>query len=644
MVGLVKEMSATSLNPVGPRTMGTPQLQDQPVSLRSILLQFFDRIEVSDRFERHDSLDSLATQMFVEATESWNLGVPRKIRMKVATVGLLIGTVAYRHTPIETQVAVAIYTYLGVMCDDDIMPTHVLREFAPRFFDGQQQLHPILDHFVSHLSILRRMFPPWSATTITLNTMEFVNAEMFVREEGGAEVRTTPEAVEYIDFMRWKNGVGEAFVVMIWPQVLFPETRTYIKAVPYAVQFICLDLLSYHKEAKAGETDNYVSLYASAQQKPVLQVLQDLVERMVEQDRCIKAVLGDGNLSDVAVKAKFKHILIDKRIRRPTLAGSEASKAMVNFEPSTRIVDHIVHLTPPGQLQETTKAWQGLGFTVVPGGTHADGLTENALVAFADGAYIELISFTHPLSYYPPNTPTHDARKSHSWASKHPGFIDFAFLGNAGYPSIAAAINARAEKDGSGAKYAGEVPGGRKRPDGQVLQWLISAPIQTKGIEDDVRGRLPFFCGDRTSRDLRVPHEKHETTHPNTSLGISSIRLLASNNDIALLAKQLTTVVGSSPSPPKSSSASGPPLGDTQKHDTYLWQLDSVRFGNVENAVWLKLNAPEDEAEEKWLRERGAGVYKIEVRTESEWNSSGTADGKVPTQSSAQEVVLVCKL
>lgn len=72
---------------------------------------------------------------------------------------------------------------------------------------------------------------------------------------------------------------------------------------------------------------------------------------------------------------------------------------------STRALDHIVHLTPPGSLKVTVEQWEKLGFkcvlfefinnqltlltgiisceidvSVSPGGTHADGLTENALV------------------------------------------------------------------------------------------------------------------------------------------------------------------------------------------------------------------------------------------------------------------------
>ena len=53
-------------------------------------------------------------------------------------------------------------------------------------------------------------------------------------------------------------------------------------------------------------------------------------------------------------------------------------------------IDHIVIAVP--DLDVARKSYEALGFTVVPGGRHPVG-THNALIAFADGAYVELIAF-----------------------------------------------------------------------------------------------------------------------------------------------------------------------------------------------------------------------------------------------------------
>lgn len=117
---------------------------------------------------------------------------------------------------------------------------------------------------------------------------------------------------------------------------------------------------------------------------------------------------------------------------------------------------------------------------------------------FQDGVYLELISFTHPASHYPPGSPERRERESIPWASKSPGWIDYAFLGSS-TTSISHIINERARQDGSGAEYLPEQKGGRQRPDGNELVWVISAP--RSGL---VRGVVPFFCGDVTPRKWRV--------------------------------------------------------------------------------------------------------------------------------------------
>jgi hypothetical protein len=60
-------------------------------------------------------------------------------------------------------------------------------------------------------------------------------------------------------------------------------------------------------------------------------------------------------------------------------------------------------------------------------------------------------------------------------------------------------INKRATEEGNGMMYTEEVSGGREKPDGTVLKWVISAPSAELG-----HGSIPFFCGDVTPRECRV--------------------------------------------------------------------------------------------------------------------------------------------
>ncbi|KIM49686.1 hypothetical protein M413DRAFT_438843 [Hebeloma cylindrosporum] len=285
--------------------------------------------------------------------------------------------------------------------------------------------------------------------------------------------------------------------------------------------------------------------------------------------------------------------------------------------PNTKTLDHIVHLTPPGTVEQTSKQFQELGFRVLPGGIHADGLTENSLVVFADGVYLELISFTHPASHYPPGSPGRIKRDSHPWSSRSPGWIDFAFLGNGSRSeSIAHIINQRGREEGSSLRYAVEQDGGRTRRDGQVLKWLISAPPINR------RGLLPFFCGDVTSRSLRVPSEPPSNTeHASTARGIAFVRILVEEALYTQVSKELISVVGI------------PPIPMTPNES--FWELDTYYEGvSAPNAAArLFLTTATTEAEVAFLAtasEAGSGIYEVGFRVQSKKTEADTTPyGKI---------------
>ncbi|KAG8217091.1 hypothetical protein J3R82DRAFT_5118 [Butyriboletus roseoflavus] len=291
--------------------------------------------------------------------------------------------------------------------------------------------------------------------------------------------------------------------------------------------------------------------------------------------------------------------------------------------PSTKILDHIVHLTPPGTVDQVSQQFRDLGFNVIAGGTHAGGLSANALVILSDGAYLELISFTHPASHYPPGSPDRQRRDTDPWAHKDPGWIDFAFLGSS-TTSIARLINARAERDGSGVRYTPETHGGRTRRDGRVLRWVISA------TEDDrLRGFLPFFCGDVTPREWRVPVEPpSNAVHPSGVQGIAYVRLLAEQESLADVSAQLTSVVGE------------PPRSNTMRSD-YAWTLEVPSGTSSAQRPRLILSAPKNDEERGHLATNGSGIFEVgfSVGQDGVERESRTPYGKIVWLRSPQTVL-----
>lgn len=162
---------------------------------------------------------------------SYELGISEKQLQKYGTIGLNMAAMAYGHVPFAVQISIALYTSLGIILDDDdILTTRVIREFPPRLFDGRPQLHAVLTHWVQTIVGMREQFPPYSASVITTNAVDFVSAEMLVRDEtqGGPDGK----AEGYADYMRLKNGLGEAYAAFIWPLEMFPQAKTYVQTFP----------------------------------------------------------------------------------------------------------------------------------------------------------------------------------------------------------------------------------------------------------------------------------------------------------------------------------------------------------------------------------------------------------------------------
>ncbi|HEV8470623.1 MAG TPA: VOC family protein [Candidatus Limnocylindria bacterium] len=166
-----------------------------------------------------------------------------------------------------------------------------------------------------------------------------------------------------------------------------------------------------------------------------------------------------------------------------------------------RQLDHVVHVAR--DLARAMEDHRRRGFTVTPGGEHADGLTYNALIPFADGSYLELVAF-HDL----------DRSLTHRWwkvAADGGGLADFALLSD----DLAADTAALGELV---ARHPAE--GGRTRPDGTQLKWRTAVLVPP----------LPFLIEDVTARDLRVPGGA-ATLHANGATGIGSIAVGA--HDVA---------------------------------------------------------------------------------------------------------------
>lgn len=200
-------------------------------------------------------------------------------------------------------------------------------------------------------------------------------------------------------------------------------------------------------------------------------------------------------------------------------------------------LDHIVILVSRYTLMNLSDHIQHL-FIVAPGGNHADGLTSNKLVLFQDGVYIEFIAFFDDVDP--------DQRSKHRWGNfKENTIIDWAFT----FPpdDDFGAIKQRVQDTKTSFLYEEPVLWGRKRTDGTMLEWTLSAPTDADPLTTALlSGHLPFWCLDITPRELRVPYavEPHLTQHPSGVRGVCSLTLSVPVREISDLTEVYGAIYG----------------------------------------------------------------------------------------------------
>lgn len=172
-------------------------------------------------------------------------------------------------------------------------------------------------------------------------------------------------------------------------------------------------------------------------------------------------------------------------------------------------IDHVV--IGVRDLDTAAADFTRAGFTVTPGGEHTGGVTHNALVAFADASYFELIAWKDP------DTPV----DTDWWRRFHigEGFVDFALR--------TGDLDAEVDRlRGAGLDVPKPEAGGRIRPDGQRVEWrnLRFGPGSS--------GSLPFYCHSTNNRSLRVP-SGDAAIHPNGVTGVAGITIVVQDLESA---------------------------------------------------------------------------------------------------------------
>ncbi len=182
--------------------------------------------------------------------------------------------------------------------------------------------------------------------------------------------------------------------------------------------------------------------------------------------------------------------------------------------------DHAVVVV--SSLDRAADAFRACGFAVAPGGRHDALPTENALVPFADGAYLELLAVRDADA----RADLRALRAGPGWDAHLRGASAIArrFLPRLAGPDgvgdavVGGEALARFAAESRRREFAmtGPVPMRRERPGAEALAWELLLPAEDA---------IPFLIEDRTPRAWRVPGGPGATAHANGATGVAAVEL-----------------------------------------------------------------------------------------------------------------------
>jgi catechol 2,3-dioxygenase-like lactoylglutathione lyase family enzyme len=249
-------------------------------------------------------------------------------------------------------------------------------------------------------------------------------------------------------------------------------------------------------------------------------------------------------------------------------------------------IDHFIILV--NDLATATETYRGFGFDVCAGGEHPAFGSHNALIALADGAYLELLAFRDPT-----------LAQQTFWSAAvdklrvGQGFENYALLSNDIADDVRQ-IRAR------GLECTDPLAGSRLRPDGQRVEWRTAMIGATRSAF------LPFLIQDETPRELRI-----ESAHEGLGSRLRVKQITVAVNDLELAKEKYRALLAIEPRHVQNIE------GDVQGY----------RFTTAWGKIILAHPERTNNAMSDQLEQRGEGLHAISTKSKTLSANSSFAKG-----------------
>ncbi|KAF9458281.1 isoprenoid synthase domain-containing protein [Collybia nuda] len=288
---LLPTLFSFAISPISPLDSSmnyhTYRLSDEEIE-RSIYRDFLRKMEYC-KPDLHDAEKTLEQAL---RSEMYSRKMQCPQLEKTVHLAARLVELAYPDCTFEEQKVIALVNWFVIYLDD--VDSEPCAAFVPRLLRGQKQLDPVLDAFADVLNSMHDYYDSLAANQIVTSILNFINLTPVESQIAAGTFTVPSRSRRFPGFLRDRSGLGVPFALFAFPKSQGLDTAAYLRALPDMDFWICAanDLLSYHKEMLAGETNNYVSSRALVEKKTPLRVLVELERELEESRNVIHATLS----------------------------------------------------------------------------------------------------------------------------------------------------------------------------------------------------------------------------------------------------------------------------------------------------------------------------------------------------------------